>query len=110
MEAVPIQIRNAGVVRAGRERSGGGTTAQRRMVFLDIKIKGATGEDMVIAADAVRRFGRANPAGLNLGDCFADALARPLGTPLLFKGNDFGLSDIAVVEVAGAARDGDGDS
>ena len=32
----------------------------------------------------------------NFGDCFAYALAKMLDEPLLFKGNDFVLTDIAV--------------
>jgi hypothetical protein len=32
-----------------------------------------------------------------LGDCFAYALARDLGEPLLFMGDDFALTDIEVV-------------
>ncbi len=35
-----------------------------------------------------------HPAGLNLGDCFAYALAKSLGEPLLFKGTDFRLTDV----------------
>jgi len=45
---------------------------------------------------ALSRFGKGrHPAGLNFGDCFAYALARVLGEPLLFKGNDFPQTDIA---------------
>jgi len=48
------------------------------------------------ALDAFARFGKGrHPARLNLGDCFAYALAATLGEPLLFKGNDFGRTDIA---------------
>ena len=44
---------------------------------------------------AHRRFGRGNhPARLNYGDCFAYALAKVSGEPLLFKGNDFSQTDI----------------
>ena len=32
--------------------------------------------------------------GLNYGDCFAYALAKRRGEPLLFKGNDFSQTDI----------------
>ena len=47
------------------------------------------------AIDAWRRFGKGNhPAGLNFGDCFAYALARTAGEPLLFKGDDFSRTDI----------------
>jgi ribonuclease VapC len=35
-----------------------------------------------------------HPAGLNFGDCFSYALAKTLGMPLLFKGNDFRLTDV----------------
>jgi ribonuclease VapC len=44
-----------------------------------------------IARDAYRDFGKrsGHPARLNFGDCFAYALARHRGEPLLFKGNDF---------------------
>jgi uncharacterized protein with PIN domain len=41
------------------------------------------------------RDGRGNhAAALNLGDCFAYALARATGEPLLFKGADFAKTDI----------------
>ena len=33
-------------------------------------------------------------AALNLGDCFAYALARKTGEPLLFRGEDFARTDI----------------
>lgn len=43
----------------------------------------------------MRRFGRGrHPARLNLGDCFAYALAKQLRVPLLFKGADFAQTDI----------------
>lgn len=50
-----------------------------------------------IARAAYRDFGKGSghPARLNLGDCFAYALARATGEPLLFKGGDFIHTDIA---------------
>jgi ribonuclease VapC len=52
-----------------------------------------------MAREAYQRFGRGSghPAQLNMGDCFAYALARDLGEPLLFKGRDFALTDIELV-------------
>ena len=49
-----------------------------------------------IARRAYRDFGKGSghPAGLNVGDCFAYALARASGEPLLFKGDDFSQTDI----------------
>jgi ribonuclease VapC len=49
-----------------------------------------------IARAAYRDFGRGSghPAGLNFGDCFAYALAKDAGEPLLFKGDDFTQTDV----------------
>jgi len=48
------------------------------------------------ALDAFDRFGKGrHPAGLNMGDCFAYALAKAHGAALLFKGDDFVKTDIA---------------
>lgn len=47
------------------------------------------------AERAFDRFGKSrHPAGLNMGDCFAYAVARIAKASLLFKGRDFGQSDI----------------
>lgn len=54
-------------------------------------------------ADAYRRYGRGyHPARLNLGDCFAYALAMRLGFPLLFVGDDFSRTDVLTVLPPGA--------
>lgn len=48
-----------------------------------------------MAVEAFARFGKGrHRADLNMGDCFAYACARVHGVPLLFKGNDFGFTDI----------------
>ncbi len=48
-----------------------------------------------VALDALDRFGKGrHPARLNMGDCFAYACAKTRALPLLFKGNDFPLTDI----------------
>jgi ribonuclease VapC len=53
-------------------------------------------EHLDLAIDAFRRFGKGrHPAGLNFGDCFAYALAKAAGEPLLFKGDDFARTDVA---------------
>ncbi|MBI2738753.1 MAG: type II toxin-antitoxin system VapC family toxin [Rhodospirillales bacterium] len=47
------------------------------------------------ARDAYRRYGKGrHRAALNFGDCCAYALAKALDWPLLFKGNDFALTDL----------------
>lgn len=57
-------------------------------------------EQAIVARAAYVRFGKGrHPARLNMGDCFAYALAKVMDLPLLFKGNDFGLTDIARVSL-----------
>lgn len=47
------------------------------------------------AREAFRQYGKGrHAAGLNLGDCFAYALARTRSEPLRFKGGDFALTDL----------------
>jgi ribonuclease VapC len=60
-----------------------------------IVIEPVTVEHAHLARQAFHDFGKGrHPAGLNFGDCFAYALARHTGEPLLFKGNDFSQTDI----------------
>jgi ribonuclease VapC len=66
------------------------------MLFeLGVIIEVVTCTEALIAADAYRRFGKGHQrAKLNYGDCFAYALAKCMGLPLLFKGDDFRHTDI----------------
>lgn len=48
-----------------------------------------------LAVEAHARFGKGiHPAKLNMGDCFAYACAKVHGVPLLYKGEDFAMTDI----------------
>jgi ribonuclease VapC len=62
----------------------------------EIAIEPVTERQARIAREAYRDYGRGSghPAGLNFGDCFAYALARDVGEPLLFKGADFRHTDV----------------
>jgi len=64
-----------------------------------INIEPVTETQARLAREAYRDFGKGSghPASLNLGDCFAYALAKELGEPILFKGNDFTRTDVSVV-------------
>jgi ribonuclease VapC len=66
---------------------------------LRIEIVPFTPAQALVARTAYQLFGRGSghPARLNMGDCFAYALARDTGEPLLFKGRDFALTDIELV-------------
>jgi ribonuclease VapC len=63
--------------------------------YLNVSIIDFTAEDARVAASAFRKFGKGrHKAALNCGDCcsYATAVSRQL--PLLFKGNDFSLTDV----------------
>ena len=63
-----------------------------------IRVEPVTREHADIARQAYLDFGKGNhPAGLNFGDCFAYALSKATGLPLLFKGGDFARTDLAAV-------------
>jgi ribonuclease VapC len=63
----------------------------------EISIAPVTAAQAHLARSAYRDFGKGSghPACLNFGDCFAYALAKESGEPLLFKGDDFTHTDIA---------------
>ncbi len=62
----------------------------------EIEIQPVTRVQARIAREAYRDFGKGSghPARLNLGDCFAYALAKETGETLLFKGDDFSCTDV----------------
>jgi ribonuclease VapC len=73
-----------------------GPSARRVLHDLAIEIVPFSLEHLAEAVEAFGRFGRGrHPAGLNFGDCFSYGLAKALGAPLLFKGDDFARTDIA---------------
>ena len=54
-------------------------------------------DQVATARDGMLRFGKGRgeePAVLNFGDLFAYALAKRLGLPLLYKGEDFARTDV----------------
>ena len=71
-----------------------------------IQVEWVTPDQARIARDAYRDFGKGSghPAGLNFGDCFAYALAKAMGEPLLFKGDDFSQTDVAMAAGSAASE------
>ena len=62
---------------------------------IGIVIERVTADQAHVARQAFHDFAKGrHPAGLNFGDCFAYALAKVTGEPLLFKGEDFKRTDI----------------
>lgn len=68
------------------------------LAFLDepwVTVEPVDAAQVAVAAQAYRTYGKGrHPAGLNLGDVFAYALARVRDLPLLFKGDGFSRTDI----------------
>jgi ribonuclease VapC len=64
-----------------------------------LAIEPVSADQARIAREAYRDFGKGSghPAQLNFGDCFAYALAKVTGEPLLFKGDDFARTDVVSV-------------
>ena len=77
---------------------------ERARILVDLFIEETSTEIIEISAtvgqeaiEAFRIYGKGrHKADLNMGGCFAYACARTHGIPLLFKGNDFGHTDIVV--------------
>lgn len=68
----------------------------RYLASADITIEPVTTEQAIMARYAYRDFGKGSghAAQLNFGDCFAYALAKAYDEPLLFKGDNFGHTDV----------------
>jgi ribonuclease VapC len=88
----PINIVEAGLAIVLRQRLMGLDDYARWLQRLGITEQPVSGD---AALEAYLLFGRGvHRAHLNLGDCFAYALAKQLDAPLLFKGDDFGVTDV----------------
>jgi ribonuclease VapC len=85
----------ASIVIEGRNGDEGARDLDLLLYRTGIEIVPVDAEQAEAARIAWRRFGKGrHPAGLNFGDCFAYALARVSGLPLLYKGSDFDLTDL----------------
>jgi ribonuclease VapC len=82
----------------GKIEFGGGPRFDEIVLALSIEIVPVTAEQAELGREAFKRFGkgRRTNASLSFGDCFSYALAKCLDAPLLFKGNDFAQTDIAL--------------
>jgi ribonuclease VapC len=90
-----ITFHEASIVMAGKAKQAGVRLLDDFLRNLRIEVYGVTIEDAITAREAYFKYGRGyHPAGLNLADCFAYALAKIRNEPLLFKGNDFSKTDI----------------
>lgn len=97
----PIRLMSAAswlesaIVIEARHGQAGGQKFDELVQVAQIRVEPVTVEQASAARLAFRTYGKGrHPASLNFGDCFAYALAKVSGEPLLCKGNDFSQTDI----------------
>ena len=90
-----INALETGIVVEARKGEAGGREFDLLMHRAQIEIVAMNADQAELARAAWRKYGKGNhPAGLNIGDCCAYALAKYSGEALLFKGDDFSQTDI----------------
>lgn len=83
------------MVAIGRRSDAGQQAASRLLAEYRVETIDWTEAHADLAIEAFRKYGKGrHKAALNFGDCMAYALAKSLDAPLLYKGNDFALTDI----------------
>lgn len=95
----PIAIWEAAASISRKTRRGAEAELPDILAFLDAAEVAIVPVDMTVTTGALSAFdhyGRrsGHPADLNMGDCFAYAFAKHRKTQLLYKGKDFGLTDL----------------
>jgi ribonuclease VapC len=105
LEREPVRLISAASVveasivvmcRAGRSAAAPAIDNLNQLIDqLGLEIEPVTPQQMRLAQLAYQTYGKGlHAAGLNFGDCFAYALAKATGRPLLFKGSDFAKTDL----------------
>ncbi len=90
-----VSFVEAAIVVEAQTREGGSRQFDAFFRRAGIVIEPVTEEQAHVARQAYSDFGKGrHPAALNFGDCFAYALAKVTGEPLLFKGQDFKKTDV----------------
>ncbi len=90
-----FSVLEAGIVMQARKGEAGSRELDLFIQKAGIKIVPLDLEQANLARSAWDNYGKGrHPAGLNIGDCCAYALAKCMALPLLFKGNDFDKTDI----------------
>lgn len=93
-------VLETGIVLEARRGESAGREFDLFVVRANLQIVSVDSEQAEIARSAWRKYGKGrHPAALNFGDCFAYALAKFSGEPLLAKGSDFAATDIDVCQV-----------
>jgi ribonuclease VapC len=86
-----------GIVLEAKRGEAAGREFDLFVVRTNLEVVAVDGEQVEVARSAWRKYGKGrHPAALNFGDCFAYALAKSSGEPLLAKGTDFAQTDLEV--------------
>ena len=91
-------VLETGIVLEARQGEAAGREFDLFVVRANLNMVPVDAEQADLARSAWRKYGKGrHPVALTFGDCFAYALAKSSGEPLLAKGTDFALTDIEVV-------------
>ena len=94
----PLAVWEAAVAvstKTGLEIEQAGHEVDDYLTLAKIDLVPIPAEAAALALEAFDRYGKGrHPARLNMGDCFAYACARHFAQPLLYKGDDFALTDV----------------
>ncbi|MBN1945989.1 MAG: type II toxin-antitoxin system VapC family toxin [Bradymonadales bacterium] len=104
IEGDPVRLASAAtlleawIVATSQVGEAGGGDLDELISELGVEVVPVTVDHLRLARTGFLRFGKGrHPAGLNFGDCFSYALAMAADEPLLFKGGDFGQTDVRAV-------------
>jgi ribonuclease VapC len=93
-------VLETGIVLEARRGESAGREFDLFVVRANLLVVPVESDQTEIARSAWRKYGKGrHPAGLNFGDCFAYALAKFAGEPLLAMGTDFAATDIEVCPI-----------
>ncbi len=91
----PVNYLEAAVRLDGLKDTNKGAELDNMLKDFGVDLVEVTPKQALLAREAYARYGKGkHEAKLNIGDCFAYALARARNEPLLFKGDDFRLTDV----------------
>lgn len=104
VEADPIRLMSsasyleASIVIESRFGESGGRELDLWLHRAAVELVAVDAAQADVARVAYRTYGKGrHRAALNYGDCFSYALAKVSGQPLLFRGDDFGYTDVSPV-------------
>lgn len=94
-----VSVLEAAIVLESRRPTTGRAALDRLVDSLALEVVPFDAEHLALARDGFRRYGRgrSSKANLNFGDCCTYGLAKSLGEPLLFVGDDFTHTDVKAV-------------